>query len=744
MLSSSSSPVIVFFRVIRQLAFQVEGITQDAMAKLELRHTMCFLVAPQLLTRFRSDKSIGQRHQQEVYYLRFGLQSHHCTPLPQHIKEDQQDATHLPDNMPWESLTTEQKLDENDYQFKLNLWAFLPKLQRKIASPQGFPIPPEHWPDNWRVGAPRTYTMPREEPWYPNTLLKDNTLNLLWLERWMKEMIMRETDDDERQSLAPPPPNSGYDDRPMDGKGQFCQCKFCARHHTSPIHAPLVGTTFASSSKVQYMLLGGEQPTFDSIVASLWHRERGPTGSSVIALPPRLGAIQLETMQAPLQTDARVDYRPSAASTSTRRLMELAYMQQLTSDVKLYSTQIARTSYEAVWHYGLATEDGKDDKPLDVNTRYDPSSTVREKEWRATRRQLSTSSKHRRVVEGVLRQQRSQNEWRKEGSLQLIGCLAFVRLVDARKGLPMAIPATLTGLQRESLIPTFVGTTPTSTCKNWTKFNGMSAQFWKQLLMRVATRDKNRAQYSFVHPSPSLPIMSPSLPVVNPSTTSTRPTGPRAPNDREARAAPRNVATTIKPLAPRDIRGDPNDPRNIVSGPRMANQKEKRVHPDIVMARKAEVQGLYDAGCLRWASRDEAKKNGVTPIHTGFVDAVKHNESTGERKYKSRLIIFGSKMSPYEHFSPYETSTPVAHHFALLILCAIMVALNALIKQIDFSQAYIHANMEDLVYSVPPEGFRKDDDPWALWLVLKQAGSRCHDHVASGRAFPPSCAKDVN
>eukprot|EP00808_Paulinella_micropora_P000653 g13908.t1 len=553
--------------------------------------------------------------------------------------------------MPWESLTTEKKLDENDYQFKLNLWAFLPKLQRKIASPQGFPIPPEHWPDTWQVGAPRTYTMPQEEPWYPNTLLKDNTPNSLWLERWMKEM--RETDNDEKQSLAPPPPNSGYDDRPMSRLG-----------------------------------IAFPRELFSDIRLT------------------KLGAIQLETMQAPLQTDAREDYRPSAASTSTRRPMELACMQQLTSDVKLYSTQDERRA-------PVTKLSGITDSPLKVrNVKFDPNV---------------------RGYNADVNMQKLDQIQRDERSI---------------------LEATVDE-------------------------SGDSGQEQSPIQYDVSPLPQFSVDPGFVHPSPSLPVMSPSSPVVDPSTTSIPPTGPRAPNDRKARAAPRNVARTTEPLAPCDIRGDPNNPRNIISGPRMANRCPLVEMNASFMLREGETcaprrygKEGRDAGCLRWASRDEAKKNGVTPIHTGFVDAFKHNESTGERKYKSRLVIFGNRMSAYEHFSPYETSTPAAHHFALLILCAIMVALNALIKQIDFSQAYIHANTEDLVYAVPPEDFRKDDDPWALWLVLKalygspQAGCRWHDHVArllrsigyqqstvdpcvfflrdSGRAFPPSCAKDCD
>eukprot|EP00808_Paulinella_micropora_P027369 g75169.t1 len=111
----------------------------------------------------------------------------------------------------------------------------------------------------------------------------------------------------------------------------------------------------------------------------------------------------------------------------------------------------------------------------------------------------------------------------------------------------------------------------------------------------------------------------------------------------------------------------------------------------VVEARRKEIQGLYDARCLEWATWQDAERDRVKPIRTGFVDAIKEDEATGEKKYKSRLVIYGNQMIPFQHFSPYETSSPVAQHIFLLTLCSLLVALNAFIKHIDFSQAYSHA-----------------------------------------------------
>eukprot|EP00808_Paulinella_micropora_P029245 g3866.t1 len=70
-------------------------------------------------------------------------------------------------------------------------------------------------------------------------------------------------------------------------------------------------------------------------------------------------------------------------------------------------------------------------------------------------------------------------------------------------------------------------------------------------------------------------------------------------------------------------------------------QKEIHLQPDVVAARKKEIQGLFKSGCFRWVSRANAYPDNIKPIHTGFVDAVKIDEATGSQKFKSRLVMFG-------------------------------------------------------------------------------------------------------
>eukprot|EP00808_Paulinella_micropora_P014445 g3258.t1 len=135
-------------------------------------------------------------------------------------------------------------------------------------------------------------------------------------------------------------------------------------------------------------------------------------------------------------------------------------------------------------------------------------------------------------------------------------------------------------------------------------------------------------------------------------------------------------------------------------------EKILRQMPEVAKARRTEIEGLYDAGCLEWSMWAEADREKIKPIRTGFVGAIKVDEASGVSKYKSRLVIYGNQMVPFQHFNPYETS-PVAQHIFLLTLCSLLFAMNAHIKHIDFSQACSHADMGETCYAIPPDDFRK-------------------------------------
>eukprot|EP00808_Paulinella_micropora_P012257 g7052.t1 len=101
-------------------------------------------------------------------------------------------------------------------------------------------------------------------------------------------------------------------------------------------------------------------------------------------------------------------------------------------------------------------------------------------------------------------------------------------------------------------------------------------------------------------------------------------------------------------------------------------EKQKRMDANVVAARQSEIKGLYDAKCVRWATRQDAKRDNITPIHTGFVDAIKQNESTGDTSYTNWSPPVTSMNCIIN--SPCETSTPVAHHFTYNALSTSQIA----------------------------------------------------------------------
>eukprot|EP00808_Paulinella_micropora_P022722 g51544.t1 len=189
-----------------------------------------------------------------------------------------------------------------------------------------------------------------------------------------------------------------------------------------------------------------------------------------------------------------------------------------------------------------------------------------------------------------------------------------------------------------------------------------------------------------------------------------------------------------KPKAPRDIDGDV-DARNIMVGKRGRRQTPEGTATHsyrLAIAEDDEAQfapqtdssdGLrYEDVCLfiRVLRKPEkqlrvipqdAEEDKVKLTRTGFVDAIKEDEATGEKKYKSRLVIYGNQMIPYQHFSPYDTSSPVA-------------------DRNDFSQAYSHASMQEICCAIPPDDCKMQDKPSMICRVKKalygspQAGRR--------------------
>ena len=88
---------------------------------------------------------------------------HGTAPVPMH--QNLRHPNKRP-NIPWESLSRSQQIDENDYQRTLTQWHNLRSLNSDNLIICGFPPPPVHWPPPWRPKeASYAYPMPRPSPW---------------------------------------------------------------------------------------------------------------------------------------------------------------------------------------------------------------------------------------------------------------------------------------------------------------------------------------------------------------------------------------------------------------------------------------------------------------------------------------------------------------------------------------------------------------------------------------------------
>eukprot|EP00808_Paulinella_micropora_P017627 g58212.t1 len=92
---------------------------------------------------------------------------HGTDPAPMHPN------LHHPDkrpNIPWESSSRSQQIDENDYQRALSHWHNLQSVNSDNLTICGFPPPPVHWPPPWRPKETSyAYPMPRPTPWFIST-----------------------------------------------------------------------------------------------------------------------------------------------------------------------------------------------------------------------------------------------------------------------------------------------------------------------------------------------------------------------------------------------------------------------------------------------------------------------------------------------------------------------------------------------------------------------------------------------
>ncbi len=116
------------------------------------------------------------------------------------------------------------------------------------------------------------------------------------------------------------------------------------------------------------------------------------------------------------------------------------------------------------------------------------------------------------------------------------------------------------------------------------------------------------------------------------------------------------------------------------------------------------------------------------PIACRFVFKRKRGANRSITKFKARLVAKGFRQIKGTNF--FETYSPVAKMSTLRIIIAIAAINGLYLHQIDFSTAYINADLEETIYMTPPPNMQLEKG-YSLRLLksiygLKQAGLNWH------------------
>ncbi len=98
---------------------------------------------------------------------------------------------------------------------------------------------------------------------------------------------------------------------------------------------------------------------------------------------------------------------------------------------------------------------------------------------------------------------------------------------------------------------------------------------------------------------------------------------------------------------------------------------------------------------------------------------------------KNRVVVNGSK----QHADTYtDTTSPVASQLQLRIHLAVLAFRKYVVEQIDLTNAYLHAPIQDVVYIIIPPGFPRAGEVARLNKAAygtKQGARRFYDHTAN-------------
>ncbi|KAH9521372.1 hypothetical protein DERF_005036 [Dermatophagoides farinae] len=118
------------------------------------------------------------------------------------------------------------------------------------------------------------------------------------------------------------------------------------------------------------------------------------------------------------------------------------------------------------------------------------------------------------------------------------------------------------------------------------------------------------------------------------------------------------------------------------------------------------------------------------PLSSRWVFTIKKDQFNRIEKFKARFVMRGDGQQ--EGIDFHEIFSPVVNMTTLRIALTLAAAKNFSLSHIDVKTAYLHADLDELIYVKPPPGFAKDGKLWKLRKSvygLKQSARNWFNHL---------------
>ncbi|CAJ2644692.1 unnamed protein product [Trifolium pratense] len=146
-------------------------------------------------------------------------------------------------------------------------------------------------------------------------------------------------------------------------------------------------------------------------------------------------------------------------------------------------------------------------------------------------------------------------------------------------------------------------------------------------------------------------------------------------------------------------------------------------------AMQAELQALENTGT--WILVD--LPHHVKPIGCRWVYKVKHHADGSVERYKARLVAKG--FNQIEGLDYFDTFSPVAKLTTVRIVIALASVHNWFLHQLDVNNAFLHGDLQEDVYMLPPPGVTNDPNKVCKLVKslygLKQASRQWYAKLTS-------------